>query len=215
MLRSPCRPRMNNSAVPPLMTIPSAGDPDHGPARNLGRLSQAVDRFHRDAADRDKQQAGIDQGGEDRGPAIAVGVGLRRPPGGEPRPAPRQQQGKHVGQVMDGVGNQCQRIGGIAEGKLGGHEHAVEHRADRKGPAEIDRRMVVAGVIVPVGMIVVMRHQGNRSRWFRRPRYTRGKMNTITVRVSLPTPDGASSLRGATATKQSITPRMPNDGLLR
>ena len=60
---------------------------------------------------------------------------------------------------MDGVRNQRQRVGGVAEDQFGNDEDGIERGADGERPAEIVRRMAVAGVtmgmIMRVGVIVV------------------------------------------------------------
>ena len=134
-------------------------DQNDGPARDRRRLSQAIDRLDDDAADRDQQQPGIEQRRQDRGPAIAVGMPLRRLLLRKPRRAPCQQQRDHVGEIVNGVRNQRQRIGGVAEDQLGNDERGIERGADGERPAEIVRRMAVAGVtmgmIMRMGMIVM------------------------------------------------------------
>ena len=61
---------------------------------------------------------------------------------------------------MNGVRNQRQRVGGVAEDQLRNDERRIERGADGERPAEIVRRMAVAGVtmrmIMRVGMVVVM-----------------------------------------------------------
>ena len=78
----------------------------------------------------------------------------------KPRRAPCQQQRDHVGEIVNGVGDQRQRVGGVAEDQLGNDERGVERGADRERPAEIVRRVAVAGVIMGmimrVGMFVMM-----------------------------------------------------------
>jgi hypothetical protein len=44
----------------------------------------------------------------------------------QPRRAPRQQQRNDVGEIVDGVRNQRQRVGGVAEDQLGNDERRVE-----------------------------------------------------------------------------------------
>ena len=60
---------------------------------------------------------------------------------------------------MDGVRNQRQRVGGVAEDQFGNDEGGIERGADRERPAEIVRRMAVTGVtmgmIMRMGVIVV------------------------------------------------------------
>ena len=71
---------------------------------------------------------------------------------------------------MNGVRNQRQRIGGVAEDQFRNDEGGIERGADGERPAEIIRRMAVTGVtmgmmIMPVGMIVmrvIVRHADNR-----------------------------------------------------
>ena len=61
---------------------------------------------------------------------------------------------------MNGVRNQGQRVGGVAEDQLGNDEGRIERGADGERGAEIVRRVAVAGVtmgmIMPVGMIVMV-----------------------------------------------------------
>src|SRR5207302_3033393 len=93
---------------------------------------EPVDRLDDNAADRNQQQAGVEQGRQDRGPAIAVGVPLRRLLLRQPRRAPRQQQRDHVGEIVNGIRNQRQRIGGVAEDQLGDDERGVQRGANGK-----------------------------------------------------------------------------------
>ena len=174
---------MNSSAVPPLMRTPSAATPTTvQPATGRGRV-QAVDRLDHDAADRDQQQPGIEQRRQDRGAAIAVGVALGRLPLRQPRRAPGQQQRHHVGEIVNGVRDQRQRVGGIAEDQLGDDEGGIERGADRKGRAETIRRMAVPGMAVGVAMrvgmivmvvVVIVRHGAV---------IARGNWNTITAKM--------------------------------
>ena len=69
---------------------------------------------------------------------------------------------------MNGVRNQRQRVGGIAEDQLGNDERGIERGADGERPAEIVRRVAVAGVtmgmIMRVGVIVmrvIVRHSAS------------------------------------------------------
>src|SRR6266496_1932673 len=136
---------MNNSAVPPLTATPSAA------------TTTTV-----------QPPTGVEQGRQDRSAAIAVGMPMRRLLLRQPRRAPCQQQCDHVGKIVNGVRNQRQRIGSVAEDQLGNHEGRVERGADGERPAEIVRRVAVAGVtmgmIIPVGMIVmrvIVRHSAS------------------------------------------------------
>ena len=145
-------------------------DQNDGPApRPAQAPPEPIDRLDDDAADRDQQQPGVEQRRQDRGPAIAVGVPLRRLLLRQPRRAPRQQQRDHVGEIVNGVRNQGQRVGGIAEDQLGNDERGIERGADGERPAEIVRRVAVAGVtmgmIMRVGVIVmsvIVRHADRR-----------------------------------------------------
>ena len=69
---------------------------------------------------------------------------------------------------MNGVRNQGQRVGGVAEDQLRNDERRIERGANGERPAEIVGRMAVAGVtmgmIMPVGMIVmrvIVRHSAS------------------------------------------------------
>ena len=71
----------------------------------------------------------------------------------------------HVGKIVNGVGNQRERIGRIAEDQFGDDKRSIERGADGESPAEIVRRMAVAGMtmgmIMAVGVIVmrvIVRH---------------------------------------------------------
>ena len=74
----------------------------------------------------------------------------------KPGRAPGEQQRDHVGKIMDGVGNQRQRIRGIAKNQLRNDEHRVERNACGKRESKIVRRMAVPGMAMPVRMVVVM-----------------------------------------------------------
>ena len=97
-------------------------DQNDGPARDRRRLGQAIERLDDDAADRDQQQPGIEQRRQDRGPAIAVRMPLRRLLLRKPRRAPRQEQRDHVGEIVNGVGDQRERIGRVSENQFGNDE---------------------------------------------------------------------------------------------
>ena len=69
---------------------------------------------------------------------------------------------------MDGVRNQRQRVGGVAENQFRNDERGIERGADGEGSAEIIGRMAVAGgtmgMIIPVGVIVmrvIVRHSAS------------------------------------------------------
>jgi hypothetical protein len=127
----------------------------------LGRLLDPVDGLDGDAADRDQQQAGIDQRGQDRRPPVAIGVLLGRLLAREPCRAPCQQQRDHIGEIVNGIGDQRQRVRGIAEHEFGRDEGHVERHANRKRGPEIIRRVAVPGMAVAVRvavMVVVMGH---------------------------------------------------------
>ena len=72
---------------------------------------------------------------------------------------------------MDGIRNQGQRVGGVAEDQFGNDERGIERGADGERPAETVRRMAVAGVIMRmtmrVGMtvlVVIVRHSATAPR---------------------------------------------------
>ena len=60
------RPRANSKAVTPLTAIADRRDPDHVRAVGRRRVEQAAHRLGADRADRDQQEQGVDQRGEDR-----------------------------------------------------------------------------------------------------------------------------------------------------
>lgn len=133
--------------------------------RDRRGIRQAIDRLDDDATDRHQQQAGVEQGCQDRGAAIAVGVPLRRLLLRKPRRAPREEQRDHVGEIVQGIRNQRQRIGGVAEDQFRDDERGIERSADGERAAEIVRRVTVAGMtmgmIMRVGVIgvsVMVRH---------------------------------------------------------
>ena len=57
---------------------------------------------------------------------------------------------------MNGVRDQRQRVGGIAEHQLGDHEHRVERDAYRKRKAEMIGRVAVPDMAMRVAVIVPM-----------------------------------------------------------
>jgi hypothetical protein len=164
-------------------------NPDHGRTRHHRRLAQTIDRFDRDAADRDQQQTGIEQRGQDRRAPIAIGMRLRRPPARQPGRAPCEQQRDHVGQIVDGVRDQRQRIGGVAKGQFGKHERRIERCTQGERDPEAIRRVAVPGVAMRVAVIMIMMmvsHLGDnrRLRGSTATVIATAGTNTITLRLN-------------------------------
>jgi len=68
---------------------------------------------------------------------------------------------------VDGVGDQRQRVGGIAEGQFGDDEGRVERCADREGRVKALRHVAMTVMIVPVAVVVMMvivRHSADNRR---------------------------------------------------
>src|SRR5260370_3737063 len=148
-----------------------------GPARDRRWLLNPVDGLDRYAADRDQKKTGIDESRQYGGSPIAVGMLLRRPFARKPRGTPRQQQRDHVGEIMNGVGYQRQRVRGVAENELRGDERRIECNAHGKRKPDTVRCVAVPGMTVGVRMvvtIVLMGHGAYANRcgvvWIRPPR---------------------------------------------
>jgi len=109
--------------------MPRVATQNDGPARDRRWLLNPVDGLDRYAADRDQKKTGIDESRQYGGSPIAVGMLLRRPFARKLRSTPRQQQRDHVGEIMNGVGYQRQRVRGVAENELRGDENRIERNA--------------------------------------------------------------------------------------
>ncbi len=138
---------MNNNAVPPLTTTPSAATTTTVQPRDRRRYRQAIDRLHDDAADRDQQQPGIEQGRQDRSPGDSHRCAAASAAFADSHTAPHARSSAITSERLWTASEiQRQRIGRIAEDQLGNDERRIERGADGKRPAEIVRRMAVAGV---------------------------------------------------------------------
>ena len=98
-----------------------AGDPDHRHAGDLRGRVEAAHRFHQDAADAHQQQSGVDQRGHDRGAAEPVAAARGRLAPAKPRRTPGQHETRYVGEVVGGIGQQGERVGGETENDFGHH----------------------------------------------------------------------------------------------
>ena len=161
-LRSDLRPLMNSSAVAPLITNPTAAtivtvSPATGSVRH-----QPLDRLPRDAARDEQQRHGIAECRQDRAAAQAVCVGPAGPALAERGGDPGGHEPQHVAQIVPGIGQQGERVGGDAINGLGGDIDDVERDPDSERPAEGLGRVVVPVMAVPMPMpvmVVVVRHQ--------------------------------------------------------
>jgi hypothetical protein len=70
--------------------------------------------------------------------------------------SPRQQQPKHIAQIVPGVGNQRDRVSDHAEYDLRDHKSNVERRTDCKSPTKIRRRVIVSAMAMIFAVVVVI-----------------------------------------------------------
>ena len=133
----------------PVDQYPDCRDGHHHIAVRRFGMDQSADRLGDDPADRDQQQQGIDQRGEDRAFLEAIGKARARPPLDQRSADERHHQPEHVGQIMPRVGQQRHRIGREAIDRLDHDEAEIEQDADDEGGAETGTgRMIMSGVIV-------------------------------------------------------------------
>jgi hypothetical protein len=123
-----------------------AGDDHHRLALDEIRDDQPHHRIVDDEADRDQQDDGVAQRRQDGRAPEAVAEAAARRALGQPGRAPGEQQPEHVRQIVTRVGQQRDRIGKEAVGRLDRDEGDVEPDPDREGAAEAGGR---------VGMTVV------------------------------------------------------------
>ena len=126
------------------------GDDHDDFAGDRGGIGEAQDRLPGDRSDRQQEKDGVEQRREDRRAAQSVGeAGGGRAPD-EPAGEPRGRESEHVAEIMARVGEQRDRAGDQAVGRLDRDEPDIERDADGEGRAEIGRRMgvIVAAVIV-------------------------------------------------------------------
>ena len=104
----------------------------------------------------------IEQRGEDRRAAEAVGEALRRRAPGQDRGRPGDAEAEHVAHVVAGVGQQRHGMADEAADDLQHHEAGIEGDPDGEGPAEACRRVIVA--VAAVRMRGRVRHDRGRAR---------------------------------------------------
>ena len=156
MLRSDLLPRLKSQAETPLTTTASAATAITVVAGDRLRLGEAAERFPGDGAGRDQQDHPVGEGGQDRGRVHAEGEAVARLPVGDGDGAPGHHQTHHVAEVVTGVGEQRQRIGGEAVPDLADHQREIERDGNAEGPAEMVRRVVV--MVMRRRVAVVVRH---------------------------------------------------------
>ena len=120
------------------------------PATGL-RIGEAVDCFQRDGAGGDEQENRVEQSGEDRGTAQAVGAAAGGRAAREHRGAPGDGEAEHVAEIVSGIRDQ--RHGMADHARRGAHddEAKIQHDTHRERRAEIGGGVGVAVVIVRVG----------------------------------------------------------------
>jgi len=125
------------------------GDHHHRQPGDLGWGAEAADRLPAERAGERDQQQRIGQRREQGGPAPAVGMarGGRAP--GEDRGPPRQRQPEHVAEVVHGVRQQRQRIGGEAVAGLQQRVGEVDQGHPRERAGAICVRVAMHGARVP------------------------------------------------------------------
>jgi len=121
---------------------------DRPPGGRL-RVGEAHERLPADRPDREQQEDGVEQGGEDRAAAQSVGAAYRRAAADQDARAPGEEEAQHVAEVVPGVRDEGERAGEDAEDRLDDDETGVQRDADREGPAKVRR-----GVAVRVSVIV-------------------------------------------------------------
>ena len=153
------RPEANSHAVTPLTTMPIAATIITVLLGDRRRLGEPQDRLPGDRPDRQQEKDGVEQGGQDRRAAQAIGesgVGARLT---STLASHAAAEPEHVAEIVPRVGEQGDRVGDQAVGRLDRDEPDVERDADGEGRAEIRRRVgvIVSAMIVAVVMIVVVR----------------------------------------------------------
>jgi hypothetical protein len=70
--------------------------------------------------------------------------------------APRQQQPKHIAQIVPGVGDQRDRVSDHAKYDLRDYKSNVERRTNCKSPTKIRGRVIVPATTVISAVVVVI-----------------------------------------------------------
>ena len=118
MFRSPLRPEANSQAVATIDDDADGGnDHDRATGHRFG-MKQSQDRLPGDRTHRDKQEHGVEQRGEDRRTAQAVGIAGRRRPLDQNAGDPGNDQAQHIGEVVTRVRQQRYGVRKHAEHEL-------------------------------------------------------------------------------------------------
>ena len=186
MLRSDLRPDMKSSAVAPLMAMPTSATQMTVISATGSGLPRRCTASQTMAPTASSSSAGVGQRHQDRAALQPVGVARRRATLDQRRRAPRHHQAQNVAQIVAGVGQQGERVGDDAIGRLDDDEADIEGDADGKGAVVVRRPVAVRmtmGVAVRLAgrviVVVVLVSRHGRETYRRPPPYT------ISSRVSL------------------------------
>ena len=116
------------------------GDPDDGAGGDRLGQDQALDRLDQDGAERDEQDDGVGERGQDRAALEAVRAPRRGQAPPQPDGAPGEGEAQNVAQIVAGVSHQRHRAREQAEDHLGRDVGEVEADAYREGEVVALRR---------------------------------------------------------------------------
>ena len=127
---------------------PDAGRPGNGSALDGCRMQHPPHALGNDDPHGDEQDHGVEQRNEHRALLIAVGIPGRSMGLCKAESQHGQQQARHVGKVVPGIGQQPHRPVIEPDGEFDDNECHVERNAEDKGFVERRDRMVVMMVFV-------------------------------------------------------------------
>jgi hypothetical protein len=120
----------------------------HGPARDFRRIDQSQSAFVDEIKADNDQRGVIDQRRDDLDPAIAEGHPLVRRPARDLARDEGDHQRRHVGEIVQGVGNEREAAGKNAADDLHHGQDRVRPDRDRHAAVAAFRIKVVVGMIV-------------------------------------------------------------------
>ena len=125
-------------------------------ALDRGGMLQPQDRIPSDRAHGDEENDSVGQGSEDRGAAETISVFTSGPGLDQAAGPPGQNQAEHIREIMSGIRDQSEGVGGQSEDELDHNEGAVERDADGEGVVEIGRVRERIMAVAMAGVVVVM-----------------------------------------------------------
>jgi hypothetical protein len=126
-------------------------DGEHGTAEHAPRVEQPLVRLVEDGADDDEQHEGVDEGGQDLRPVVAVGLGGRGRARGDPDGEEGEREAAEVGQHVGGVGEEGEAARDERAHHLDEHVAAGEEEGGDAGAARARGRRRAMGVDRPAG----------------------------------------------------------------